>query len=478
MKTYNWIVLGVLLFASSTMLVKAQDVNITIPVQNIFNHTEFTAVQTVMNTQGSSNWRAGAINPTIRSMSGNNFIHTSMPGFSLPTSVLHWRLASIGGQLPRYHWGDKWPGYKWLTTSYQTWYHPSIYSNYTPGNIDFSFKMPSNAFINHAFRAGDYSIQITHNYGVSGFYTIEFSPDSFYAILSIPKAISWLTGNNTAYTEISSLNKFRAASSEVLWDLGTFELGNTVDFSLFAKAASSNIQFTSTSGVQETRDISLLKLGGNHPKISTLSLTSVNKNFTSGNSFSVENGNRNGFQLNISLSQADFKNYFFQAGTYKFQVNLNAKDTNNSIAAPQNVDYTLKVQTLSEITIPNLGHSINFEFNTLAQYQNGQTKLIPSQLRLSNNETYELYVKTDAAFFKKAGIQSDVPSSILQVGIEGGSPEVVLSTTPQKIVNNGTPVLDKNLNMNYSISADAAQTLVAKEKSTYSINVIYSFIAL
>ena len=222
----------------------------------------------------------------------------------------------------------------------------------------------------------------------------------------------------------------------------------------------------------------MLKLGGNHPKISTLSLTSVNNILTSGNSFSVENGNRNGFQLNISLSQADFKNYFFQAGTYKFQVNLNAKDTNNSIAAPQNVDYTLKVQTLSEITIPNLGHSINFEFNTLAQYQNGQTKLIPSQLRLSNNETYELYVKTDAAFFKKAGIQSDVPSSILQVGIEGGSPEVVLSTTPQKIVNNGTPVLDKNLNMNYSISADAAQTLVAKEKSTYSINVIYSFIAL
>ncbi|MDN6289720.1 MAG: hypothetical protein L0J63_05445 [Tetragenococcus koreensis] len=478
MKTYNWIVLGALLLLSNSFVVKAQDVNIMIPVQNIFNHAEFTSVQTVMNTQGSSHWRAGAINPTIRSTSGNNFIHTSSPGFSLPTSVLLWRLASIGGQLPRYHWGDKWPGYKWLTTSNQTWYHPTIYSTYTPGNIDFSFKIPSNAFTNHAYHAGDYSIQITHNYGVNGFYTIEFSPDSFYAILSIPKAISWLTGNNTAYTEISSLNTYRTAPSEVLWDIGTFDLGNTVDFNLFAKTASSNIQFTSNNGVQETRNISLLKLGGNHPKISTLPLSSVDKNFISGNSFTVENGNRNGFQLNLSLSKADFKNYFFQAGTYKFQVNLNAKSTDNSVAAHHNVNYTLKVLPLSEITIPNLGNEVNFEFNTAAQYQNGLTKIIPNQLKLSNNEAYELYVKSDVPFFKRTGIQSTVPASILQVGVDGGSQQVALSTTPQKILSNGAPVLDKDLNMKYTIPSNAAQTLVAKEKITYSINVIYSFTAL
>lgn len=474
MKTYNWIVLGILLFFGSTIVVKAQDVHIIVPAQNIFNHTEFTTVQTVMNTQGQSYWQTRffffIIDPTIRSISGSNFIHTTGSGTSLPTSVLHWRLATIGGQQPQ---GGAWPGYKSFTPINQTWYQPSsFFSSYNPGNIDFTFKIPSDEFATNAYHSGEYSIQVTHNYGNY------FSPNSFNTILSIPKAISWITGNNTSYKEISSLNEFRTATTQVVWNLGTFDLGNTVNFNLFAKSASSNIHFISSKGVQETRDISLLNLGGNNPKINTLPLSSAEKNFTLGNYFTVENGNRNNFQLEISLSQADFKTHFFQAGTYKFQVNLNAKNTDNSTFSQQNVDYTLKVQTLSEITIPNMGNEVNFEFSTAAQYQNGQTKLIPNQLRISNNETYELYVKTDASFFKKEGIQSDVPASILQIGVDGGSPEVALSTTPKKIVNDGTPVLDKNLNMKYTIPAEAAQTLVAKEKSTYSINVIYSFTAL
>ena len=38
--------------------------------------------------------------------------------------------------------------------------------------------------------------------------------------------------------------------------------------------------------------------------------------------------------------------------------------------------------------------------------------------------------------------------------------------------------IDKNLNLNYSISAISAQSLIPKEKKSYSINVIYSFTAL
>src|SRR5690606_34748387 len=182
-------------------------------------------------------------------------------------------------------------------------------------------------------------------------------------------------------------------------------------------------------------------------------------------------------QIILSLSQADFKTYFYEAGTYKFQLNLNAKSTDNTTAAQQNVDFTLNVLPLSEITIPSSGSAVNFEFNTVAHYQNGQTRIIPNQLRLSNNETYELYVKTDAAFFKRSGIQSDVPSSILQVGVDGGSQQVALSTTPNKILANGSPALDKNLNIKYTIPANAARALAAKEKSTYSRNVIYSFTA-
>lgn len=478
MKKINKIILGIVFCMGSITITKGQDVIINVPVQNIFNQTEFTTVQSVMNTQGSSHWRAGGIDPKIMSMSGNNFIHTSLLGFSLPTSVLHWRLESIGGELPPFSNRDKWPGYKWFTTSNQTWYQPTISSTYTPGNIDFNFKIPSNELASHVYHAGDYSIQVTQNYGGSGFYVIEFSPDSFYVILSIPEAISWLTSNNIGYTEISSLDQYRSAPADIVLDLGTFELGNTVNFNLFAKNSSSSIQFTALDGDQETLDVSMLKLGGNLPNISTTSLSLVEQNFTPGNSFSVENGNRNSFQLHTSLSRNDFKNHFFRAGDYKFQLNLNAKSLDNSIATQQNIDYTLKVLPLSEIRIPNGTNTINFEFNTAAQYQNGQTKLINNQLEISNNQNFEIYVKSDVPYFNRAGIQSDISASILQIGVENGDIPVTLSTTPQKIINNGTPVLDKNLDIKYVIPSESAQSLISKESDTYSINVIYSFTAL
>lgn len=479
MKTYNWIVLGALLFFSNTIILKAQDVNIMIPAENIFNHTEFTTVQTVMNTQGNTKWKPSGINASVRSIGMEYFSHTSLLDVYLPTSVLHWQLKSIGGVLAPFRKQEVLPNFKWFTSSSQNWYEPhSTAGFFSSGSINFTFKIPANQLEMYTYHAGNYSIQITHNYGSTSFHSVKFSPDSFYTILSIPKAISWLTANHTVYTEINTLNEYRDGSSEKQVNLGTFEVGNTVDFNLFAKSFSSNIQYTSSNGEQGTRDISLLKLGGNHPNINTISLSPTESNLSQGQGFSVVNGNRNDFQLNISLTQADFKNYFFKAGTYKFEVDLKAKSTDNSIAAVQNIDFTLNVKPLSEIKVPNLGNVVKFQFDSAEKYQNGQSKVIPNQLRISNNEVHELYVKSDAAYFSKEGIQSDVPASILHIDVEGGSSAAVLSTTPQKILDNEQPVLDKTLDMEYSISEDAAQTLVVKDKGKYSINVIYSFTAL
>ncbi|HLS30053.1 MAG TPA: hypothetical protein VK021_04295 [Flavobacteriaceae bacterium] len=479
MRKYNEIILGILLCIVSIGVVKAQDVNITVPAQHIFNHTEFTTVKTVMHTGSRINWNYSLIllvvkTPTFRSISGNNFIQEVSPEFDLPSTVLQWQLASIGGALPPFGvLSGSLPGFKHFTSSKQNWYNPPLtplLTGFPRGEIKFTFKIPSNKFANNIYHVGDYSIKIDQNY--------DFTPSSFYVILSVPKAISWLTTNNIGYSEINSLDDYRTTPENIILELGSFELGNTMDFNLFAESTSPNIQFTSNKGTQENIDISLLKLGGNHLNILTQPLTSTEQNFTSGNSFEVEIGNRNSFQLHASLSKADFKNHFFQAGTYNFQIDLSAKSIDNTIVAPQTIDYTLKVLPLSEIKIPNVGQTVNFEFNTAEQYQNGQIKTIPNQIRISNNETYELYVKSDAPFFTKEGIQTDVPASILEIGIDGGSPPVSLSTTPEKIANNGMPVLDKDLTMKYAISAESAQALVPKDKGTYTTNIIYSFTAL
>ncbi|WP_026451269.1 hypothetical protein [Aequorivita capsosiphonis] len=471
MKIYKLIILGILLFFGTLMTVEAQDVNIVVPAHNIFNRAEFVTIQTVMNAQRNKKWD-NHNDPAIWAINSQNFSHTTLSGVLLTNSVLNWQFDSIGGEDSPLQGKDGLPGFQSFTTSPQAWYYPHPSGRYKQGNITFKFKMLAEAFLNNAFVAGNYSLVVTHNYDN------DFTPNSFNLLISIPQTISWLTASNVSYKEINSLEQFRVAPPSVSKELGVFALGNTVNFKLFAKSASSNIQFTSSKGVQGTRNISMFNLGGNNAKIATLPLTASWKDFTQGNSFHVENGNRNEFELNLSVSQSDFKNQFFEAGTYKFQINLNAKSTDNTTASQQNIDFTLKVLPLSEITIPTSGSAVNFEFNTIAHYQNGQSKLIPNQLRISNNETYELYVKTDVPFFRKSGVQSDVASSILQVGVEGESPNVSLSPTSQKIIANGTPILDKNLNIKYTISPIAAQSLVAKEKDTYSINVIYSFTAL
>ncbi len=105
-------------------------------------------------------------------------------------------------------------------------------------------------------------------------------------------------------------------------------------------------------------------------------------------------------------------------------MNFNASSTDNSINSLQNTAVQLKVLPLSEITIPSSGRNVNFNFNTAAHYTDGQTQMITNQIMLSNNENFELYVKSDENYFKKGGLQTNINSNILQIGIDGSSVNV------------------------------------------------------
>ena len=483
MKAFTLFFIGVLTLICCPIFTKAQDVKILVPADNIFRHAEFATEQNILNTKSHTNWRArvlSAIWPEIQSISGNNFLHRTLPGIFLPTLVLEWQLKSIGGKLAPFRNADDWPiPYKSFTTTSQYWYQPSITTgNYTAGNVAFNFRIPANKYEAYAFHAGDYSLGVTHNYTSSGWFNIEFTPDNLQVILSIPAAIQWVSNTPTEYIEISTLALYRTIGTQVIGDLGVSQLGNTVEFNLHAKASSASVEFTSSKGATGTRPISLISLSSANSKITSSPLSNTWKNYSANSKFKVEVGNRNSFPLQLSISQTDLRNYFFEAGTYTFQLNLDAKGTDNTTSSTQNTDVTFKVLALSEITIPSTSNQVNFNFSTAQLYQDGQSKVVPNQLKISNNETYELYVKSQSNFFNKAGVQTDIKSNILQIGVEGSPLEASLSTTQRKIISSGIPVLDKALNLRYTIPAISAQTLIAKDKGMYSINVIYSFTAL
>lgn len=469
-------ILGLIIVLATFTPIIAQ-VRIEVPVNNILNGTEFTIVKNVMNTNNDK-WRPSGINPNIWSISGEYFTHNSLPGISLPASILLWQLESIGGTPAPFRKQDVLPGFQWFSTSPKNWYEPhSTAGHFNPGNIAFKFKIPSEAFLTNTFVPGEYSLTVTHNYG-SGDPGNNFTPDNFQIIIVIPSTtpIQWISNNTSLYHEISSLNSYRSPANKQI-SMGLTEISNSVDFNFWARTTSSSIRFTSSKGVAGTRSPSLVMLGSTHPKITTLPLSVNWKNYSPNNPFIVKAGNRNNFELQLSISNADFKNYFFEVGIYVFQMAFDARSTDNTSSATQNTEVSIKVVSLSEITIPPSGQTVNFDFNTPAHYSQGQSKIIHNQLKLSNNENFELYVKSGTNFFKKTGIQSDINSNTLQVGINGNS-LVPLSTTPQKILLNGSPVLDQELDIKYTIPANRAQSLISKEKTTYSIDVIYSFTVL
>lgn len=364
------------------------------------------------------------------------------------------------------------PGFQSFSTGAVRWFEPPssvLGGGFNRGNINFTFKIPAAQFVANAFQAGNYSMNITQNY--------DFTPRNFRTVLVIPAAVRWLTASPTKYIEISSLNDYRITGTRVLGNLGNAEIGHTVDFNLWAKAAANHIQFISSKGTQGTRNIASIKLGSNGSTLTTKALTSTFQNF-SGASIGVIPGNRNSFMPELYVSSEDFKTQFFEAGTYTFELNLSARSTDNSINSLQNTAVQLKVLPRSEITIPSSGQNVNFNFNTAAHYANGQTQTVPKQIKLSNNESFELYVKSDENYFKKGGVQTNINSNILQIGLEGSAVNAPLSKTPQKILTNGTPVLDRELNVRYTIPPAGAQTLIGKENTTYSVNVYYSFTAI
>ncbi len=465
----------VFLLASTT---QAQQVDIDIPAQHIFDHSEFNTVKTVMYTGNSSGWRVffwWLVPPAIRAES-TVFAHTSLPSEFLPTDVLFYRLYRIGGSVPPFRSGDAWPGFKNFNTSDQEWYSPaSSTGGYNRGNIDFSFKIPSQQFANQKFRAGRYTMRVTHNYDPVWWSSVDFSPVTFNINLNVPEAIQWMGSPNSVYFEINSLQLFRNTQPEITNDLGTFSVGNTVNFDLFAKAAN-NIQFTATNGTIERRPINILKLMGGGAPLSSQTLTTSWSKMNPSQSFEVNNNNRHNFNLSLGVSSQNLRTHFFKAGLYKFQLNLENRSS-SSLRSGQNIEVTVHVPALSELTLQPAGNEVNFEFNTIEKYQQGQSKTVNNQLKLSNNNNFELYVKSDAPYFRKNGIQTTVQASILQVGLPEGN-SVALSTNPKKIITNGPPALDRDINIKYTISPAAAQSLVSKPKGTYTLNVVYGFTVL
>ena len=134
------------------------------------------------------------------------------------------------------------------------------------------------------------------------------------------------------------------------------------------------------------------------------------------------------------------------------------------------------VSDLSEI-IANQS-TVNLTFSTASHYQNGVNQDMPAHLKLSKTTPYNVYVRATSANFA-SGVNS-VPLNVMRIGPmpgQTGMQTVTLSATAQQLINGADPVIDRSLNIRYSIPASETSKLLNKPAGTYTTNIIFSFVA-
>ena len=161
--------------------------------------------------------------------------------------------------------------------------------------------------------------------------------------------------------------------------------------------------------------------------------------------------------------------------------NVQAQDS-NPISTTVNIILS-DVISIDEGSVASDG-VVGFNYTTTTDYNSAKNVTVENSLIITSSKNFEVKVKAEGENFENGS--NLIPVNVLQVkAVAGGTMdaaslnEVTLSDADQVLVNNATLGARKSLNIDYSISAEKAQTvLLGKEAGTYTQKVTYTATAL
>lgn len=130
-----------------------------------------------------------------------------------------------------------------------------------------------------------------------------------------------------------------------------------------------------------------------------------------------------------------------------------------------------------------IGGGVDFNFVTADDYNSGLTANVPNSLKVTSTTNFHIKVKANGANFEGTGT-TDIPVDVITIqgggGTMGGNAaSVTLSTSDQTLVTNAAPGSALTLDLDYSISAEKASTiLLGKPSGTYTQTVTYTATAI
>ena len=126
---------------------------------------------------------------------------------------------------------------------------------------------------------------------------------------------------------------------------------------------------------------------------------------------------------------------------------------------------------------------VDFNYVTTTDYNTAKNVTVANSLVITSSKNFDVKVKAEGENFVSG--TNIIPVNVLQVkAVTGGTMvgtlnDITLSNADQVLVTNATLGARKSLNIDYSISAENAKTvLLGKEPGTYTQRVTYTATAL
>lgn len=308
------------------------------------------------------------------------------------------------------------------------------------------------------------------------------SPPNHAINIVVPAYVTPLTSAGTTNLLVNNFSYYRTPAG--ISTSKAISLANTVTYVPSLQTGNSNFIFSTTLPHNNLPTTPVSSVAATLTAVATatpITLSTTAKALTTAAGLVVPNNNTQALSYAFTLDATQLKAGFVQAGTYSVPLTY----TWNKPTATYPTG-TLQAQSSGtlEVTVPDMSElvanqsAVNLTFSTANQYKNGLSQDIPAHITVSKTTPYNLYVRATTANFASGA--NNIPLNVMRIGPMSGQTgvqSVTLSATPQQLINAADPVIDRSLNIQYSIPASETHKLLNKPAGTYSTTVIFSFVA-
>ena len=328
-----------------------------------------------------------------------------------------------------------------------------------------------------AWAAGSYATTLT--------FTGSIAPPTPTLTLNVP---AYITLNTlvpaTTTLNVNSFAIFRSVAG--VSAVSGNDYFTTVPTLLSLKASSSTFAFTTTQPYNQlpaANSVNLMGavLSGTYAG-SAISLSASDQLLTAATGIPVILTNKSVLSSTLSISGANLKSNFVQAGTYTVPVVYTVSKTASSFPATlpsqtMNSSVQVNVSNLMELIVQD--PSVTLTVNTTANYQQGVTTTKPNHVKVSSTVPYNVTVKASSSVLSSSG-GVQIPVGVITIeGMTGqtGVTPIVLSASPQAIITSANPAIDRLLNLQYRIPSTQTSNLLNKTAGSYSTTITYTIVA-